>query len=379
MDSTSESGSLRKEISKEPVESLGEVQNDTTQELSNEMLQEIFSHLDTGGKKVALQVDSRWNANVITQMRNEIAFQVNNLIKFGIEGLKNEALSLKKDPLSPENEKTLKEIEIAVNSLNSFMKNNPVLESISLLQVKNNLNSVKDSAASNFIYLSTEQQEKLAEYLEKDKPTGFEDFIYLIEFHKGLHEANKKTDVKEKSQALLLLTKSLTAKGYFERAISLLPKMPDTLARSEALEGILETLIIKGKTEEAISFVNKMPSESDESKISKEAANTFLAKNLIKYGYIGESVAAAKSLLNPKNRDSMLQTIIALLLASNNASAAFDIAAAIPKGDKTRDKCFISIASHFKEQGEIPRALEAAENIINEDKKIKVVQFINTP
>lgn len=407
MDSKLESGSRRNEVSIDPYRqsqppqgSPGKLKN-----LPNEMLEVIFSHLTRENQQEVRRVSSRWNANIISQVRNEQREKLKNLMGEGIEYLEKEALLLKEKPDSlekitnlgeieaaieekitnldeieaaaKEKTKTLGEIEAAINTNTTILKNNPVLPTMSLLQVKNNFRSIKELLAENFKNLSKENIEAFKNnFNAADMPIGFDDFFVLVEFHRDLHEANKKTDPEEKSQALFLLTKSSIAKGWYGKAISILSSIPISTTRGLALKAILKSLIEKGRCDEAIKLADNIPFESKRLQKRKGDVIFFVVKVLFNKGYIDRSVNVATYTSLPGYRDRMLETIIKQLLLANNADKALEVASGMPKGSKIRDFSFSIIADHLKNSGDLPKALEAAGNIINEQRKDEAILSI---
>lgn len=141
----------------------------TTHENFGDLLENIFSYLDSGVQESVAVVSQGWNKHIIKQASREQAQELKGLLEF--------VDTLKSKKASPN--------EISRYKIND--EKNPILKSINLLQIKEKLSDVKELLLIELRELDKGDLNSLVTYFDRHNlPAGFKDFIEILDIDKKI-------------------------------------------------------------------------------------------------------------------------------------------------------------------------------------------------
>lgn len=211
-----------------------------------EVLQIVLSNLNNLDLKACKSVSRQWNKATVEIARQNQAARVNEFVQY-----LTEKIDAEKNPAAAERLNKLKEM-----SSNSF------LGSVTLLQIKNSSNDIKEEIYDILFSLDNEQLKNLE---MKEFPPFFRDILSHIDFDKKefLRAANASNEI-EKIQILSPLITSLGKAGHLKTAYSVanlidsgeLPERGEGLHQS--FMDIILQLLNKKEINRATTVFNKL-------------------------------------------------------------------------------------------------------------------------
>jgi lipopolysaccharide biosynthesis regulator YciM len=327
--------------------------------LPPEMLQEIFGKLGAQDLSSTTTVDKTWQAHVITKATSDQNLLVKSLINAIVTFLQVQEKSAPADQKQTYKDQILK--------MQSLHKSNNVLESINLIQIKNNLNSLRDVFIQNLNGVSEDDLKKLKTLLAKQKmPQFFANLIEVALVNKEIEKAIQQTDPNVKNFRLRELIQELSGYGEVDRTIELALSSPHALPDGDnkwvALSAIVAALSKKGQYDRAVEIANKLPSNQ------KTGALREIAVSYAKRGDFDKAIATVDEIPSEEKKTNALKEIIREVIEKGLLDKAYEIAKRMPKIYLSSDS-LKELARRFVEKGNLNKVIEAAKAITDESYK----------
>lgn len=211
-----------------------------------ELLKEVFSYLDKHEDiQSSAMVNSVWKEGVVDQLKTEQSELAESYIRAVIKNLDE------------------KKYPNVINDLKSLLDGNKIFNSVSLLQVKTSLDSIKELIIKQLKNVDRDDLKLLMESIENYKaPVNFAGLIEyaLLSKDKSL---NRLSQGGKPLIDIMVQGKILAKNGKFDEAITLAKSIQFGFYKSLVFDEIINRLMDSGNVDKAYETVIKDAPESD--------------------------------------------------------------------------------------------------------------------
>lgn len=361
---------------------------DSTMEVPQELIQHIFSYLDPKDAIPGVCVSNMWKAALVTKAKREQGDLLINFIKF-----------IKISIESKEHPET-------IEKLDSYIAKLPNLNDISLLHVKNSLDSIFDDLIQCLLGIVGQPLEHIEKYCREEKiPMGFSDFIPMFKlveagqkdsslknivdlllknrrFDRALEVALMISEEPYKAPALLNIIRATLKEGKIEKAHELSSQIPDSPYygyKANAYVSIIQALLSKKRFAEAINMSSSEVFNYYNSYTHKAMAIENIIDALYKNEKLEDALKMALELPIIIDKAFALQKVVNAPLKDGNIDKALELASTIPS-DKDlvhyKAKAFKTIVMALLEGGNIDKAIKVALMIPHDATNAKALEAI---